>query len=189
MSESTPPPPPPPPPPGPPSDGSGWGATPPPGSPPPPPGGYGQPAYGGPPAPSYSVGDALSFGWAKFQANVGPILLSGLVLLVGLGIFLGISIGISAALTSDPSCTFRDDGSYSCSDGTGFVVGLVVQAITTADKTSHGVQPSQVETGDLAARSSGEMCKANSGSWGSFQTFRNRKVTIRLARADTTSVS
>ena len=132
MSESTPPPPPPPPPPGPPSDGSGWGATPPPGSPPPPPCGYGQPAYGGPPAPAYSVGDALSFGWAKFQANVGPILLSGLVLLVGLGIFFGISLGISAVLTSDPSCTFSDDGSYSFSDVTGFVVGLVVQAITTA---------------------------------------------------------
>ena len=120
MSESTPPPPPPPP------------SGPPPGSPPPPPGGHGQPAYGGPPAPAYSVGDALSFGWAKFQANVGPILLSALVLLVGLGVVFGLSFGLTNALTSDPECSFNAAGELTCDEGTGFVVALVLQAITTA---------------------------------------------------------
>lgn len=68
------PPPPPPPPPG------GYG------SPPPPPEGYG---YGGPPAgtPPYSVGNAMSYGWAKFQANAGQIVIAGVIVFLGAGVF------------------------------------------------------------------------------------------------------
>jgi len=51
-----------------------------------------------------SVGDALSFGWAKFQANIGSIVLSALVLLVG--------VGLVAVL--------------------GFFAGLVLQAVLAA---------------------------------------------------------
>ncbi len=50
------------------------------------------------------MGDALSFGWAKFQANIGSIVLSALVLLVG--------VGLVAVL--------------------GFFAGLVLQAVLAA---------------------------------------------------------
>jgi len=122
----------------------GGGANGPPPPPPPPggPGGYGpggggpgyggQPAYGGPPAPAYSVGDALSFGWAKFQANVGPILLSALVLLVGVGAVAVVGGLVSGALSSDVECAFDSNGEFVCDGGTGFFAGLVIQAILTA---------------------------------------------------------
>lgn len=133
---STTPPPPPPPPSEPPSGGDGgYGAPPPPGGP----GGYGPggpgdggPGYGGPPAPAYSVGDALSFGWAKFQANVGPIVLSALVLLVGVGIVAVLGSVVTGALSGDVECGVNDEGRYVCDGGTGFFAGLILQAVLTA---------------------------------------------------------
>lgn len=134
----------PPPPPPPPGDQSGGGSY---GAPPPPPGGggpgYGGPGYGGPgygeqggyggpPAPAYSVGDALSFGWAKFQANVGQILLSALVLVVGVGVVFGIAFGLAGLVTGDSECTFNQDGEFVCDGGTSFIAGLVIQAVLTA---------------------------------------------------------
>lgn len=89
----TPPGPPPPPP-----SGPDYGAPPPSGpdygAPQPPPGGYGTPppsGYGAPPPPpggsygaaagEWSVGNALSYGWAKFKENLGPIILLTVILL------------------------------------------------------------------------------------------------------------
>lgn len=148
MSSTPPPPPPPPPPPGEPPMGGGADGPPPPPPPPPGgpggygPGGYGpgggapgsggQPAYGGPPAPAYSVGDALSFGWAKFQANVGPIVLSAVVLLVGVGAVAVLGSLVTGALAGDVECGVNDEGRYVCDGGTGFVAGLVIQALLTA---------------------------------------------------------
>jgi uncharacterized membrane protein len=143
---STTPPPPPPPPSDPPSGGDGgYGAPPPPPPPPGGPGGYGpggpgdggpgyggQPAYGGPPAPAYSVGDALSFGWAKFQANVGPIVLSALVLLVGVGLVAVLGSLVTGALSGDVECAVNDEGRFVCDGGTGFFAGLILQAVLTA---------------------------------------------------------
>ncbi|MCB0895079.1 MAG: hypothetical protein H6529_17985 [Nocardioides sp.] len=98
------------------------GGTPPPPPPPPPPA-YGQPAggYGGgtqpppPPAPpggasGYSVGNAFSYGWNKFTANVGQILLA-VVILVGVIIVLQV-IGylIGQAVACDPKVEFTDNG-------------------------------------------------------------------------------
>jgi hypothetical protein len=73
----------------PPSDG---GYPPPPGSYPPPPGSYPPPQTGGyqsphghpggglaPVAPELTVGSALSYGWSKFSANVGPWILVSLL--------------------------------------------------------------------------------------------------------------
>jgi uncharacterized membrane protein len=68
---TTPPPPPPPPPP----PTSGYGAVPPP--PPPPGAGYGAPPTG---TGGYSAGTAWSYGWSKFVANLGQILIAVLVL-------------------------------------------------------------------------------------------------------------
>lgn len=74
-----PPPPPSPPgpptPPGPPPGGdAGWGSAP----PPPPPGGFATGPEG------YSIGNAFRYGWEKFQANLGPLVLIALLVLVGL---------------------------------------------------------------------------------------------------------
>ena len=62
------------------------------GHPPGPPagGGYGG-GYGGAPAPEWRVGDAVSFGWRTFKANLGPILLAMLVLFIVNGAFQGLS--------------------------------------------------------------------------------------------------
>lgn len=77
--------PPAPPPPGGGGYGGGYGAPPPAGPPggyggPPQGGGYGAPpggpgGYGQPPAP-FSIGNAFNYGWTKFQANVGQIVLA-----------------------------------------------------------------------------------------------------------------
>lgn len=98
-------PPPPPPPPsygqpadGPPTGGYGVGGTPPP--PPAPPGGAG----------GYSVGNAFSYGWNKFTANLGQILLAVLIL-VGVLIALEV-VGylIGQAVACDPSVKLNSDG-------------------------------------------------------------------------------
>ncbi|MGO1317074.1 MAG: hypothetical protein ACTMIR_08580 [Cellulomonadaceae bacterium] len=66
---------------------------------------YGVPGQPGGPAQQVQIGDAFSYGWTKFQQNVGPILLGVLayVVVIGVvvGIFTGILIGGSAA-AADP---------------------------------------------------------------------------------------
>ena len=84
----------------------GYGQTPPPPPDPgygygqavPPPPGYGQPAYGAPgsgAAAAYGeqppgVGDAFSYGWAKFSQNVGVILTAMLIYIVAFAVVGGI---------------------------------------------------------------------------------------------------
>ncbi len=89
-------PPPPPPaaayPPPPPPPGAGYpppgGAYPPPPPPPPgatyppPPGYYGPPVTPAPQRAPFSATDAIGYGWKGFTANIGPLILIGLVLLV-----------------------------------------------------------------------------------------------------------
>jgi uncharacterized membrane protein len=120
---ATPPPPPPPPPSGdagappPPAAGGGYGTTP----PPPPP--------AGPAASQWGLGDALNYGWTKFQANMSQIILAGVVLVVGVAILEGIGILIRSVLVSGPDCGYNDNGIYHCDAGSGFIVGLLASAI------------------------------------------------------------
>ncbi|WP_193610471.1 hypothetical protein [Nocardioides lijunqiniae] len=135
----------PPPPPPPPADG--YGTPPPPvppaggyGAPPPPPpaaGGWGATppgAYGGPPqaGSGWDVGAALSYGWSKFQANAGQIILASLAMLAAMAVLGGIGIGILAASTSSYECRFDDAGNYECSGGTGFFAGLILYGLIVA---------------------------------------------------------
>lgn len=116
-------------PPPPPSDvppPSGYGQAPPPPPPPAPPGGPG--AAGS----DWQLGDALSYGWTKFQANVGQIIISAVVLVVGIGIVAGLGFALTAALTSNGECAYRADGTFHCEAGTGFVVRLILQALISA---------------------------------------------------------
>ena len=155
MSEGTPPPPPsdnpyggtppppggsPPPPPGPPG-----GAAPPP--PPGQPGGYGT-APPPPPAPplgsgGYSPTDAISYGWAKFKAKPGDLLVPVLVvLLVVIVLQVLVQILLRATLLSTHDCTQTILGTTietQCGPGffvtligtglAGLVVSLIVQAL------------------------------------------------------------
>jgi uncharacterized membrane protein len=123
--DGTPPPPPPPPPPA-----GGYGAPPPAGGyNAPPPGSYGAPPQG---VSGWDLGAALSYGWNKFQANVGQIIVAALALLVAMAVLGGIGFGILAALSSDYECRFEDDGDYVCDGGTGFFLGLILYGLIIA---------------------------------------------------------
>ncbi|MDO9496001.1 MAG: hypothetical protein Q7J48_09885 [Nocardioides sp.] len=115
----------------------GGDSTPPPPPPPPPSGGYGAPppgAYGAPPqgGSGWDLGAALSYGWNKFQANVGQIIVAALALLVAMAVLGGIGFGILAAMTSDYECRFEDDGDYVCDGGTSFFLGLILYGLIIA---------------------------------------------------------
>ncbi len=123
--EQYPPPPPPPPPPG------GEGYPPPPGPPPgqgypPPPGGGG---YGAPPGyeQPYSVGEAFNYGWRKFQAHLGPILLAALAYLVIIGVVAFLfSLLFSGIISGSTDCTTNVNGITSCETSGGGFVGLLL---------------------------------------------------------------
>ena len=81
-------------PPTPPGYGTPYGGygTPP---PPPPPAGF-----GGPQSQPWSLGDALSYGWTKFTANLGQIIVAAIVFLLGVAIALGLAAALMSALTT-----------------------------------------------------------------------------------------
>lgn len=118
-ADATPPPPPPPPPPAP-------GAV-----PPPPAAGYGAP---NPATDTWTVGNAFSYGWAKFQQYLGPILIAMIVLVVGALVVSGIWFVIVSAIENavfgsvqvalDPTT-----GQITTSGGPGFFGGLIFAAL------------------------------------------------------------
>ena len=103
-----------------------YGSTPPPSGdfPPPPPGGY-------PPAPPgggspYSAPDAIGYGWRKFQANAGAMVLAT-VLVVAVTVALAF---IAESIAPSPSMVGYDGGFEF--DGGGLAASLVVQTIIGA---------------------------------------------------------
>ena len=145
MSDGTPPPPPPE------NPYGGSGQTPPP--PPPPPGGQppsyppsspppGSPGgYGGPPPPgspvggagAYSAPDAISYGWKKFKANPGPLLIGALILMaVSVLISVIANLIASAMFVSDPSTMIDSEtGAVTFSGGSGFFAGILVSMVVS----------------------------------------------------------
>jgi len=97
--------------------------------------GYAQPAAAGGGGGTVSVGEALSYGWQKYQANVGQLLVAaiiGFVIMAVLGaigyfaVFAG-AIGGSGTI----ECDFNEAGVYECTGGGGtsfiiFLLGLAV---------------------------------------------------------------
>src|SRR6478609_3365401 len=78
----------------------------------PPTGGYGQAPPPPPPAPpsgsgGYSASTAWSYGWSKFTANLGQILLAIIVLVVALLVIQAIGYGIGRAVACDPSVDYN----------------------------------------------------------------------------------
>lgn len=100
-----------------------------PGTPPPPPGGgYGAPPTG--PSSDWSVGNAVSYGWNKFQANASQIVIAGVVLFVGIVLFEIVGIVIRNILIQDPECHYDSNGFLtSCDAGSGFFVSMIASAI------------------------------------------------------------
>lgn len=99
----------------------------PPGPPSGPPGGYGY----GPPAPVWNVGDALTYGWRKFQDNLAPILLAtvamfgAILVLVVLWVVVQASVlGGSSEVTIDP-----DTGNLETSGGPSLLLSLLLAAL------------------------------------------------------------
>jgi uncharacterized membrane protein len=151
MSEGTPPPPPPenpygagagqppPPPPGqPPTGPGGYGGSAPPPPPPTGPGGDGAPAPPPPPPPgtgfgdpnAYSPTDAVAYGWNKFKANPGPLLVGTLILLVIAGTISFVSNLIATGIfVSDPTTTVNDDGTIDFNGGSGFFASILVSMV------------------------------------------------------------
>lgn len=123
--------------------GPGWGSAP----PPPPPGQGGQPPYGGPPGgyggtppsgPSgYSVGNAFSYAFDKFKANLGPLILITVLLLVAafvvqfVGNIVSSSLGSASQLTVDPT-TGELNGLSGGLFGAAMIVSLLFSAISFA---------------------------------------------------------
>lgn len=136
---STPPPPPPPP--------SGGYSAPPPPPPPPPPGGYGTPQYGAVPPPPppgaypqptpgaspFSVGQAFSWAWAKFQQNAAPILIAVLIYFVAIVALQFLWYFVFAGiLTNDATWTINPDtGVAEFSGGSGFFATLLLGAVSS----------------------------------------------------------
>lgn len=132
-SSSVPPPPPPP--------TSGATAMPPP--PPPPSSATGSAGYGAalPPPPAmagsgqpFDLGSAFSWGWKKFQENIGPILIAVLVYLVILVVIqLLVVFGVSAALLSTPTTTIDPQtGAFTTTGGSGLFAVILVNALSIA---------------------------------------------------------
>lgn len=118
-------------------DGEPAGSTPP---PPPPPPAVPPPPAAPPAAPAnpvdgpWSVGNAFSYGWAKFQQYLGAILVAMLILFVAGAIisivWFFVVAGIGTALAGDPSVVIDPEtGAITSVGGTSFFLTLVLGAI------------------------------------------------------------
>ena len=77
-----------------------------------------------------SVGNAVSYGWNKFQANAGQIIIAGLIAFVAIVVFQVVAAVIRAILTEPASCT-GTGLTVTCDEGTGFLVSIFASAISS----------------------------------------------------------
>lgn len=121
----------PPAPPPPPGGGGGYGAPPPAG---PPGGGYGGPpaggGFGGPPAGAqpWDVGSAVSYGWAKFQQNMGQMILASLAIFAG-AVVIGLLYFLAIVPLSTADAEYdASTGTYTYDDGWPFLLTFLIMA-------------------------------------------------------------
>ncbi len=106
--------------------------------PPPPPGGAGGSGPGDSRSEPYSIGNAFNYGWTKFQANIGPIILAALAIFVLVAViqFIGalISGGLAGAgssdLTYDPNTGEWSGGADGAFFGASLFVSLLFGLIS-----------------------------------------------------------
>lgn len=124
----------------PPPPGGGYGGPPPPTGPPG--GGFGGPPQGGPPgggfgnqSDQWDVGSAVGYGWSKFQANAGQMIIAALAIFAGAVVILGAGyLLVFVALSGDAECVTRDPDLGYCVEystgGAGFFLTMVLLALT-----------------------------------------------------------
>ncbi|MBA2955695.1 hypothetical protein GON03_15265 [Nocardioides sp. MAH-18] len=96
--------------------------------PPPPPEPSMYPPAGG---QAWSLGEALSYGWKKFQENASQILLAVVVLFVVALVTGFIAWAFQALMTTDPTCTVTSEG-FDCDEGSGTLWRMIVGGIAAA---------------------------------------------------------
>ncbi len=89
--------------------------------------------YTPPPRPRWELGEALTYGWQRLQANISQLVLGMLVLFVG-GIVTLVVAGVLQALLLDSTTTEFDSstGVFTTVEGSGFLTRLVVVALISA---------------------------------------------------------
>ncbi len=75
------------------------------------------------------MGNALSYGWAKFQANWQPLILAMLALVAAFVVVGVLYAIIQSAVIGDVETTINDDGTLETSGGGSFLTSLIVSAI------------------------------------------------------------
>ncbi len=82
---------------------------------------------------AYSAPDAISYGWKKFKANPGPLVLGALILMaVVIAISILASAIASAMFVSDPSTMINSEtGQVTFSGGSGFFAGILVNMLVS----------------------------------------------------------
>lgn len=104
---------------------------PPPSFPPPPPSDLGP---GQPPASGFSIGEAFSWAWKKFQENLGPILIATVVLIVAVVIFQILSQILSSTIFGsgvDPIEINSETGEITGGVGRGFFASILISLLTS----------------------------------------------------------
>ncbi|HRD61526.1 MAG TPA: hypothetical protein PL137_11520, partial [Nocardioides sp.] len=101
-------------------------------------GGYGAPPPPPPPAgpgagSGWSLGDAINYGWTKFQANMSQILIAAIIFVVGIGVIAVVGFFIVGALMGSGDCTY-DPNTFEtdCDTGPGFILGTIIYALVIA---------------------------------------------------------
>lgn len=105
--------------------------------PPPPPaqgaGGHDDQYGAQPPSRSYNLGEALSYGWSKFQANLAQILVAALVLLAAFVVVGLVGSLLSGALLQEGKVEIDPEtGGMEVTEGSGMVMSLLVGALVAA---------------------------------------------------------
>jgi uncharacterized membrane protein len=96
--------------------------------PPPPPGGPGGPQTGGGPE-SYSVGNAISFGWNRFKDNAVPLILLALAVFAGVAVIQLIGNAISGGIIGTSETTIDPETGSITTTGGGSTLGLLVVSL------------------------------------------------------------
>jgi uncharacterized membrane protein len=78
---------------------------------------------------SYTVGQAVSYGWNKFKDNALPLVLLALAILVGIALVQGLGNVISGALVSTPETTFDPETGATTTTGGGFFTGALIVSL------------------------------------------------------------
>lgn len=83
-----------------------------------------------PPPPAYSVGNALSYGWEKFQKNAIPIIVATLVVVAGLAVMFVLYLVVQSAVIGTATLTFdAETGTYDTTGGGSFFASLLLAAV------------------------------------------------------------